>query len=496
MDLSRRFLNNSGVSQHIRTLTFTMLIFTMACAPSGGGSGGGQTHDSPLSGSPIVCGLEASSTSEESVASGPYIHISENFDSYIVEFEDDSRGIPPSGNPLYEYVVAGVTLKPLSHTTYTFEMSGSKRDKEETIERLAQNRTIKVVEPDYPVHSIHQEEIIEAQDTKNMDDMDLIDQDAVSQWAHTNTKIPAAWTTTKGSRDIVVAVVDSGIDYGHTDLKDNAWINPGEILNGKDDDGNGYIDDIYGWNFVSNNNNPKTTSSSNHGSHVAGIIGATGRNKSGVFGAAQNVRLMALRFIGNSGSGNTSNAIKAIDYAVKKKVFAINNSWGSPYKSQALQNAITRAEKAGVLFVVAAGNGSGGKGYNISTTPYYPAAYTHSNILRVAASKTDNNLTAFSNYSKSLVDVAAPGQNIISTVTGNKYTRMSGTSMATPLVTGIAVLVKAANRALNYSQIKAIISASVDKTSVLNSKIKSGGRVNAKKAVEMAAQMSSRNACP
>ncbi len=404
------------------------------------------------------------------------------FQNFIVKYKSDSAdSLQPSGRPLKEFNVKGITFKALAKNTHTFELNMPKEARKKYIDDLRADQTVEYVEPDYPIQVIESE---------NNDDISQETNDPYfsRQWMHQNVQSEKAWTVTTGSKKIVVAILDSGIDYTHKDLKNNMWINPQETVNGIDDDNNGYVDDIYGWNFVSNNANPKTTGHSNHGSHVAGIIGATGSDHIGVVGMAPNVSLMALRFIGESGTGSTSGAIRGIDYAVSKKVFAINNSWGSSGTSRALGDAITRAEKAGILFLVAAGNGSNHIGYNIDRSPYYPASYSNSNVISVAASKPDDNLTAFSNFGLTKVDVAAPGAQILSTISDQAYQNMSGTSMATPLVTGLAVLVKAANPKLTYREVIQIIRRSVDKKASLANKVASGGRVNAYKAVTMAAQ--------
>lgn len=488
-----KILNEKTAKKQIGLLALLFLTQLTACAPSSGGgsaAGEGLTCDSnqniyqePISGTQ---GYEQDVVSE-SASTEPKIKIDPNFDSYIVEFEEDSyetTSLQPSGNSVHEYQVSGLSLKNIRSNTFSLKLSGDEYFKKEMVQKLGNQRKIKFIEPDYPLHLIPQEASEEMEVAATVS--------TAAQWHHQTVQTSSAWQVTKGSQDIVVAVVDSGIDYNHTDLRNNMWKNPQEIANnGKDDDGNGHVDDVYGWNYVNNNGKPLTTSGSHHGTHVAGIIGATGTASRGVFGEAQKVKLMALKFIGDTGTGITSNAIKAIDYAISKKVFAINNSWGSTNRSQALEAAIKRAERAGILFVVAAGNGDNGVGYDITRRGYYPAAFTQSNILRVAASKSDNTLTRFSNFGKSLVDVAAPGYNILSTITGNSYMKMSGTSMAAPIVTGLAVLIKAANPNLSFSQIKGIIKSSVDPITSLKTKISSGGRVNARKAVSMAANISS-----
>jgi subtilisin family serine protease len=253
----------------------------------------------------------------------------------------------------------------------------------------------------------------------------------------------AAWDTTVGSNEVVVAIIDTGIDYTHPDLAANVWSNPAEIAgNGIDDDSNGVIDDVHGVNYSSNGRGIGDPFDDNsHGTHVAGTIGAVGNNNVGVSGINWRVKLMGLKFLAANGSGSTAGAIQALNYLILMKnrgvnVRVVNNSWGGGGDSPALREAISRANDAGILFTAAAGNSS----QNIDETPQYPAAYNLPNMLKVAAIDRDGNLAYFSNYGARLVDMAAPGVDILSTVPGNRYASYSGTSMATPHVSGVAAL--------------------------------------------------------
>jgi len=217
---------------------------------------------------------------------------------------------------------------------------------------------------------------------------------------------PEAWDITTGSSDVVVAVIDSGADYNHPDLSANIWTNPDEIAgNGIDDDGNGYIDDIRGWDFVDDDNDP--VDSNNHGTHVAGTIAAVGNNSTGVTGVCWTAKIMVLRFLNAFGSGTTANSISAIEYANAKGAHVINNSWGGGGFSQALKDAI---DASSALVVCAAGN----DGTDNAGTPHYPASYISTNIIAVAATDQNDNLASFSNYGATSVDVASPGTNIYS----------------------------------------------------------------------------------
>ncbi|MCI0700770.1 MAG: S8 family serine peptidase [Planctomycetia bacterium] len=289
------------------------------------------------------------------------------------------------------------------------------------------------------------------------------------------TKIgaPAAWDTTTGSSSFVVAVIDSGVDYNHPDLAANIWSNTDEIAgNGTDDDGNGYIDDIRGWDFYSNDNNP--FDDNGHGTHVAGTIGAVGNNSRGVVGVNWSVKIMPLKFLGANGSGSISGAVGALNYAVTNGAKVSNNSWGGGGFSSAMSTAISRARDAGHIFVAAAGN----SGQNNDSIASYPANYNYDNVVSVAATNSSDVLASFSNYGASTVDLAAPGVSIASTTPNNGYAYMSGTSMAAPHVSGAIALYWSANPSLSYSQVIDKLLDSVDTVAGLSGKVATGGRLN------------------
>lgn len=293
-------------------------------------------------------------------------------------------------------------------------------------------------------------------------------------------KAETAWLKTKGRTSTVIAVIDTGVDISHPDLKDNIWKNTGEVPNdGIDNDKNGYIDDVNGWNFFDGNNDVFYSADEDyHGTHVAGTI-AGKANTIGVIGVAPNVKIMPLKFIG-PGYGYTSDAIKAVSYAKGKGVKISNNSWGGGAYSQALYDAIKYSNS---LFVASAGN----DGKNNDTTPSYPASYNLSNILSVAAINNTGNLASFSNYGATSVDVAAPGVSIFSTFpvsfSYGAYGYLDGTSMAAPHVTGTAALVTAIYTYQSPTQIKDTIMKTVTKLSSLTGKTVTGGLVNAGAAV-------------
>lgn len=290
---------------------------------------------------------------------------------------------------------------------------------------------------------------------------------------------PEAWDVTTGSAGVLVCVIDTGIDYNHPDLAANAWVNPGEIPgNNVDDDNNGYVDDIYGYDFVNNDANP--WDDHGHGTHVSGTIGGVGNNSTGVAGVNWTVKIAGAKFLDSGGSGWDSDAISAIYYATSIGVDLTCNSWGGGGGSQSLKNAIDNADANGILFMAAAGN----DGWNNDSTPHYPSSFSSANIISVAATTYSDGLAGFSNYGSTSVDLGAPGEGITSTLPNNQYQAWSGTSMATPHVAGAAALIKAHKPSLTHSQIKTILMSSVDPISALSGKSVTGGRLNVFKALD------------
>lgn len=287
----------------------------------------------------------------------------------------------------------------------------------------------------------------------------------------------AAWDFHTGSAKVLVGVIDSGIDYLHPDLQANIWSNPKEIPGNRiDDDRNGYVDDVRGWDFLSNDAKPMDEDG--HGTHCAGTIGAVGNNGIGITGVCMDVTLVPLRVLGYYGASN-SDVTEALAYATRVGVAVTSNSYGGTKSSRALREQIEMAGKAGALFVSAAGN----EGDNLDYTSFRPGTYGASNIINVAATNASDQLAGFSNYGVKSVDIAAPGVRIYSTVPGGRYHQDSGTSMAAPFVTGAVALLKSAYPGLSGSKIKELLLSSADRLPALEGKILSGGRLNVAQAM-------------
>jgi subtilisin family serine protease len=339
------------------------------------------------------------------------------------------------------------------------------------------------------------------------------------QWGMNDIGSVDIWKNFRGSKDLIVAVIDTGVDYTHEDLIPNMWRNPGETgldnngknkaTNGIDDDNNGYIDDTVGWDFVSNDNKPYDLSvdpmqllagggNPGHGTHCAGNVGARGGNNMGISGVAPEVRIMGLRFISEKGAGTTAAAIKAIHYAVDNGAKVLSNSWGSEgedpedgAENKALQDAIQYSQDKGALFIAAAGNGHQGVGYNNDSDPKpaYPASYNHDSIVSVAALDSADKLGSFSNWGPKTVDIGAPGVKIFSTTVGSNYTDTvldmfgytvywDGTSMATPHVAGAAALYWSAHPNQTWKDVKNALLTSAKPIPSLNGKVTSNGKLN------------------
>jgi subtilisin family serine protease len=335
------------------------------------------------------------------------------------------------------------------------------------MDRIAKLPGVEWVEPDYRVNLVGV-----PNDTKFSELWGMDNTGQTGGTADADIDAPEAWDTLAGG-EVLVAVVDTGVDYNHADLATNIWSNPGEIAgNGIDDDGNGYIDDTRGWDFANNDNDP--FDDNEHGTHVSGTIAAIGDNASGVVGVNRLAKIMPLKFLDAQGGGYTSDAVEAIYYAVDMGARVMNHSWGGGAYSKSLSDAFTAAQTADVVMVVAAGN----DGKNIDTSSSYPASLTHSNIISVAATTASDGRASFSNYGSVGVDLGAPGNSILSCIPGNGYASFSGTSMASPHVAGAASLLLAADSTLSAAQVKELILDSTDPVSALSGKTVTGGRLN------------------
>ncbi len=262
-----------------------------------------------------------------------------------------------------------------------------------------------------------------------------------------------AWKVTEGSREVVVAVVDSGVDYNHPDLRNNIWVNEAEKTGrtGVDDDGNGFVDDIYGWDFA--NNRPNAMDDNSHGTHCSGIIGAE-RNGVGIVGISPKVRIMPVKFLNAQGQGDLYAAVGAIRYATRMGARVISNSWGGGGYSALLDQAIQEAVNRGVIITAAAGNSAADN----DSSPNYPSGY--SNVIAVASTDANDDLSSFSNFGANSVFIAAPGSGILSSVPGSRWASYSGTSMATPQVSGAIALALSIRPNLTAGDLKTALCAS------------------------------------
>lgn len=401
---------------------------------------------------------------------------------------------------------------------------------------LSQNKEVLYIQPNYPLYlledyaipdpfhrlalqrSLSRQVKTSDDEKKYLDNPEIIDSPEqqvgvdplfFNQWGMKNVQAEEAWKVTRGSPEMIVAVIDTGVDYTHEDLLPNLWRNPKEVAdNGLDDDNNGLVDDLIGWDFVSNDNKPydlalkplELLSGGNpgHGTHCAGNVAARGENGIGIAGVAPNIRIMALRFISEKGKGTSADAIKAIKYAVDNGAKILSNSWGTKGENpadgpanQALRDAIQDAEARGVLFIAAAGNGERGRGYDNDThpRPVYPASYDHENIISVAALDVNDNFGTFSNWGIRSVDIAAPGVKVYSTVIGSEYSDLvinhrgikaswNGTSMATPHVAGAAALYWSANPSKNWREVRNALLATAKKIPAAHGKLATEGKLD------------------
>lgn len=341
-----------------------------------------------------------------------------------------------------------------------------------TLRSLRNNRDVEFAEPNYILHAYA------IPNDPRFDSLwGMHNTGQTGGVADADIDAPEAWDLQTGG-DVIIAVVDTGVDYNHSDLSGNIWNNGAEIPNnGRDDDGNGFVDDVRGWDFANNDNNPMDDN--DHGTHLSGIIAANGNNGSGVVGVNWSARIMPLKFMDRTGAGTSADAIAAIDYAVANGARVINASWGGGPFSSAMFNAISAANDAGVLFVAASGNESN----NNDRNPSYPADYDLPNVISVAATDDADTLAGFSNFGANSVDLGAPGVGILSTVRNNGYASFNGTSMAAPYVAGVAALVVAESPNISIPALRTALLDNTDSVTDLAGRTATGGRLNAFKAL-------------
>ncbi|MFO0808424.1 MAG: S8 family serine peptidase [Gemmataceae bacterium] len=341
---------------------------------------------------------------------------------------------------------------------YRVSLIGPKISVQDGLNSYGRLPIVNYVEPDYIVRAL----------------LNPNDPNYPQQYGLPRISAPTAWNVTTGTGNTVVGMIDSGIDYSHIDLAANMWHNPGEVPGDRlDNDGNGYVDDYYGYDFANNDSDP--IDDFGHGTHTAGIVGAVGNNSIGVTGMNWKVQLMALKFLGSNGTGAISNAVKALNYATMMGVKITNNSWGGGGSSQAMIDALNAANSANAIFVAAAGN----TGANNDAIANFPASYAVTNVVSVAATNASDVLASFSNYGATTVAIAAPGEGIVSTLPGNVYNAYNGTSQAAPYVTGTLALLRDYSPTWTVQQLIGRIYSTGDTLATLTGRVATGKRLNA-----------------
>jgi RHS repeat-associated protein len=335
---------------------------------------------------------------------------------------------------------------------------------------LSRDPSVELAEPNYLV----KDNQVTPNDPRFAEQWALRNTEQVGGAAGSDINAAAAWRQTTGSPSTIVAVLDGGIDFSHADLKNNKWVNQGETPdNGLDDEGDGFADDAYGWNFVHNTGD--AGDEQGHGTSVAGIIAAEGNNRTGVSGVMWRASLMSLKVLDSTGTGDVASAVEAIDYAVAHGAQVVNCSWGTDADSSFLKEAIERAGRKGVVVVASAGNNARG----IDASPYYPASYDLPNLITVAATDAFDNLASFSDWGAQRVAVAAPGLDVLTTQQGGDYRVVSGTSAAAPFVSGVAGLIKTLRPNMPAAQVRSAIVSGARQVSALSGKVSSGGVADA-----------------
>lgn len=358
--------------------------------------------------------------------------------------------------------------------------SGS--DLDAAIKMISKHPAVKYAEPNYTYRALGMPD-----DPSFVDLWGLHNTGQSSGTAGADIDAVAAWDITTGSDSVVIGVIDTGVDYNHPDLVSNMWVNPGEIAgNGIDDDGNGVIDDVHGYNPITGSGDPMD--GNGHGTHVAGTIGATGNNGVGVVGVNWDVTMIGCKFLSDSGTGTTEDAIACIDYFTNLKVNhgvdvkATNNSWGGGGFSQALKDSIDSAGDQGILFVAAAGNDA----IDNDVNPHYPSSYDSDVVMSIASTDRNDAISSFSQWGLTSVDMGAPGSAILSTFPNDSYGTISGTSMATPHVTGAAALVWSVEPDISPTEMKQLLMDSGEVNGDLTGITVAGTRLNVADALAAA----------
>ncbi|HKR01665.1 MAG TPA: S8 family peptidase, partial [Pyrinomonadaceae bacterium] len=340
-------------------------------------------------------------------------------------------------------------------------------DPEALAARLGRSELVDLVEPNY---------LITADQTATGTSPN--DPRFAEQWALKNTFAPQAWGKTTGSKRTVIAIIDSGVDFTHPDLSQNRWDNSLEQADNLDEDGDGFNDDLHGWDFVTNSN--VIVDGLGHGTAVAGIIAAQGDNKTGGAGVMWQAGLMSLRVLDQTGTGDVASAVEAIDYATMNGAQVINCSWGTGDASKALREAISRAGQRGVLVVASAGNSS----LDIEAAPRYPASFDLPNLIAVAATDSSDVLAAFSNWGAAHAAIAAPGKDVLTTGMGGEYQLVSGTSSSAAFVSGVAGLIKTMRPWLGAERAREMIMRGARAIPSLSDKVAAKGMVSARGSLE------------
>jgi subtilisin family serine protease len=392
-----------------------------------------------------------------------------------------------TGNPIGGLNADGSGFFKLTLSLETIQNTGFKND---VLETLKNSSGIEYIEPNY-IYKIQVEDKNYQMQTLQNATPPIVDpkletpaarsgsRDPLKEfmWAVEKTSAEKAWEISKGNKNVIVANVDTGIDYNHEDISASLWKNPKEIPGNRiDDDKNGFIDDIIGWDFIDKDALPFDRGG--HGTHTAGTVAAVMDNGKGLVGFAPNVKIMSLLFLnGKTGSGTLEGAVSAWKYAIQNGATIINNSWGGPEASNALKDIMLQSAQKGIIFITAAGNGKS----NNDLKPMYPAAYSTTNNIAVAATTKTDAFSIFSNFGTRTTHIAAPGSLVYSTWPswkGFKYAYLDGTSMAAPHVTAAAALVRSVLPNATPQEVRNLMMQSADKIPELSSKVASGGRLN------------------